>query len=67
MYDALIMEVLQPLQDLERVQPDERLGDPAELFNDGRERTVLAVFEDDVEGSRGARVAAVLDNVRVCE
>lgn len=64
--DALVVQVQQALEDLERVQADERLGDAAELFDDGRQRAVLAVLEDDVERGRGAGVAAVLDDVGVC-
>jgi hypothetical protein len=66
MNDALLVEVLQPVQDLEDVQPDERFGNPPEFADQRGERTVLAVFEDDVERGGGAVVASVLDNVGIC-
>lgn len=66
MNHALLVEVLQPLQDLEDIQPDERFGDPPEFPDQRGEGTVLAVFEDDVERGGRAVVASVLDDVGIC-
>lgn len=66
MNDPLLVKVLQSVQDLEDVQPDERFGNPPEFADQRGEGTVLAVLEDDVERGGGAVVASVLDDVGIC-
>lgn len=59
----LVVKVQQTLKDLKSVQARERLWEPSKFLDDGREGTVLAVLEDDVESRVCAGVSSVLDDV----
>jgi hypothetical protein len=66
MNDSLIVQINETLQDLQDIKSDEGFGEATELLDDGVERAVLAVLEDDVEMSGVCGVASVLYDVGVC-
>ena len=61
------MQIAEPLEHLQRVHGDERLGQLAKLAQDVRERTVLDKLHDDVQHVTRVEALSILDNVRVLE
>ena len=59
----LVVNLQHTLIDFKSVQARERLWEPSKFLDDGREGTVLAVLEDDVESRVCAGVSSVLDDV----
>jgi hypothetical protein len=67
MYDTLIMEVLQPLQNLGHIHAHQILRKLAEILAYTMETAILAILQDDIQTFAGLDEAQVLDDVVVVE